>query len=236
MNIVDYVILGIVGISILFGLYRGFISSVLNTGGCLLSFGLSFYFTPKLANIVQGNVSLQETLSHYTDISSRLGDLDLALTNVRELGREKITEVISRVSLPEPLAQLLESNLVNQVYAGEISVQTVQDYISQTILSACINILCFLVCFVVLYVVIAIVVNLLKAVFRFPVLKQLDGLAGGAFGLLRGALICYVLMALVPMVETMVPIDMVTDLIAESTLAPIFNNGNLILAIINGKL
>ena len=34
MNIVDYVILGIVGISILFGLYRGFISSVLNTGGC----------------------------------------------------------------------------------------------------------------------------------------------------------------------------------------------------------
>ena len=43
-------------------------------------------------------------------------------------------------------------------------------------------------------------------------------------------------MALVPMVETMVPIDMVTDLIAESTLAPIFNNGNLILAIINGKL
>lgn len=236
MNIVDYVILGIVGISILFGLYRGFISSVLNTGGCLLSFGLSFYFTPKLASVVQGNVSLQETLSHYTDISSRLGDLDLALTNVRDLGLEKITEIISRVDLPQPLAALLESNLVNQVYAGEASVQTVQDYLSQTILTACINILCFLVCFLVCYLVIALVVNLLKAIFRFPVLKQLDGLAGGAFGLLRGALLCYVLIALVPLVQTMVPIDMVTDLVAESTFAPFFNNGNLILAIINGKL
>lgn len=236
MNIVDYVILAIVGISIIFGLYRGFISSVLNTGGCLLSFGLSFYFTPKLAGIVQGNVSLQETLSHYTDISSRLGDLDLALTNVRELGLDKISEIISRVSLPEPLAQLLESNLTNQVYAGQTSVQTVQDYLSQTILSACINIICFIVCFAVIYLVIAIVVNLLKAVFRFPVLKQLDGLAGGAFGLLRGALICYVVMAVVPMVETMVPIDMVTDLIDGSMLAPVFNNGNMILAIINGKL
>ncbi len=236
MNIVDYVILGIVGISIIFGLYRGFISSVLNTGGCLLSFGLSFYFTPKLAGIVQGNVSLQETLSHYTDISSRLGDLDLALTNVRELGLDKISEIISRVSLPEPLAQLLESNLANQVYAGQASVQTVQDYLSQTILSACISIICFIVCFAVIYLVIAIVVNLLKAVFRFPILKQLDGLAGGAFGLLRGALICYVVMAVVPMVETMVPIDMVTELIDESMLAPVFNNGNMILAIINGKL
>ena len=33
MNIVDYVILGIIGVSVLFGFYRGFISSVLNTGG-----------------------------------------------------------------------------------------------------------------------------------------------------------------------------------------------------------
>jgi uncharacterized membrane protein required for colicin V production len=39
MNVVDYVILGILGVSLLFGLYRGFVSSVLNTGGCLLSFG-----------------------------------------------------------------------------------------------------------------------------------------------------------------------------------------------------
>ena len=32
MNIVDYVIIGIIGISVLFGLYRGFIASVLNMG------------------------------------------------------------------------------------------------------------------------------------------------------------------------------------------------------------
>ena len=33
-----------------------------------------------------------------------------------------------------------------------------------------------------------------------------------------------------------IPLDMVNDLIAASTLAPIFSNGNLILAIMNGKL
>ena len=108
--------------------------------------------------------------------------------------------------------------------------------ISQTILQASINIICFLVSFLVLYIVLAIVLNLLKAVFRFPVLKQLNGLADGAFGFLRGLLVCLVLFTLVPLVQTVIPLDMVNDLIAQSTLAPIFSNGNLILAIMNGKL
>ena len=134
-----------------------------------------------------------------------------------------------------PLDTLLRVNLENNVYASS-GLSTVSDYVSQTILQASINIICFLVSFLVLYIVLAIVLNLLKAVFRFPVLKQLNGLAGGAFGFLRGLLVCLVLFTLVPLVQTVIPLDMVNDLIAQSTLAPIFSNGNLILAIMNGKL
>ena len=79
---------------------------------------------------------------------------------------------------------------------------TVAEYVSQTILQAAINILCFLVCFAALYIVLSIVLNLLRAVFRFPALKQLDGLAGGLFGLLRGLLLCLAMFTLVPLVQT----------------------------------
>ena len=81
-----------------------------------------------------------------------------------------------------------------------------------------------------------IIVNLLKAIFRFPVLKQLNALAGGAFGLLRGALLCFVLFALMPLVLTVVPVEGLNDLVDASTLAPLFNSGNLILSIMNGHL
>lgn len=47
MNIVDYVIIGIIGISVLFGLYRGFIASVLNMGCGLMSFLASFWVSPE---------------------------------------------------------------------------------------------------------------------------------------------------------------------------------------------
>ncbi len=236
MNIVDYVVLGVLGLSILFGFYRGFVSTVLNSGGCLVSLILSFILYPKAAALIQGNQELVRTLLHYTDASSRLGDLELALTNVATLTQAKIAEIVAKVQLPPPLDTLLQVNLEQQVYGINSGIDTVADYVSQTILTACINIICFLLCFALIYLALALLVNMLKAIFRFPVLKQLDWLAGGIFGFLRGAVICYAVFALVPLVQTVVPIDMIAELFEQSTLAPIFNNGNLILGIMNGRL
>ena len=236
MNMVDYIVLGIMGLSILFGFYRGFISSVMNTGGCLISFGLSFVLYPKVAEYIQSNEELVRTLLHYTDASSRIGDLEMAITEVAGMSTDKIAQVLEKVSLPPPLDTLLASNMESLAFGVSSGVDTVADYVSQTILNSSINIICFILCFAAVYILLAILVNALKAVFRFPVLKQLDWLAGGIFGFLRGAVVCYAAFAIVPLVLTVVPIDIVSELLAESTLAPIFNNGNLILAIMNGHL
>ena len=55
MNIIDIVIIAIIGLCVLFGLYRGFIQSVLNLAGGLLSFvGL---LVPHAIRKVAGNQS-----------------------------------------------------------------------------------------------------------------------------------------------------------------------------------
>ncbi|MBQ2930051.1 MAG: CvpA family protein [Clostridia bacterium] len=236
MNIVDYVIIGVVVVSVLFGLYRGFVASVLSMGGGLISFLGSFALYPKLAAVIQNNQELQRTLLHYTDASSRIGDLELALTNVINLGREGVQQVLNNVSLPAPLDSILRVNLENLVYGTSGAASTVSDYVSQTILQASINIICFLVCFIGLYIALSLTLNLIRAVFRFPVLKQLDSLAGGVFGLLRGVLVCLAVFTLVPLVQTMIPMEIIDSLLAESSLAPIFMNGNLITAIMNKQL
>ena len=236
MNIVDYVIIGVVVVSVLYGLYRGFVASVLSMGGGLISFMASFALYPKLAALIQNNEELQRTLLHYTDASSRIGDLELALTNVVNLGREGIQQVLSNVSLPAPLDAILQVNLENLVYGTSGAASTVSDYVNQTILQASINIICFIVCFAGLYIVVSLLLNLIRAVFRFPVLKQLDSLAGGVFGLLRGILLCLIVFTLIPLVQTMLPMEIINQLIDESQLAPIFMNGNLITAIMNKQL
>lgn len=233
MNIIDYVIIGLIAVSVLIGLYRGFISSVLNTGGCLISLLAAFKLGPMLAQTIQSNPELQRTLLTYTDASNRVGDLATSVTKVSTLSADGISQIVTKVHLPEPLSSLLQSNLTHQVYGDTAT--TVSEYVSATVLSACINVICFVVCFILVFLGLSLLVNLIRAVFRLPVLKQLDSLAGGAFGLVRGGLICFVLFALVPLVQTMVPLDMVNELLETSTLAPLFNNGNLVQFIMSGK-
>ena len=234
MNPIDWIIVGILGISVLFGLYRGFISSVLNMGGGLLSFFGAFWLYPKLAALIQQNESLRMTLAHYLEPGSGL-DLALSESHVATLGSSGIQQVLSKVSLPAPLDSILQVNLEHSVFSN-LNISTVGEYVNQTILQASINIICFVICFILAYAAVSIVINLIRAVFRFPVLNQLDGLAGGVFGLRRGLLICLALFTLVPLVQTMVPLDLITELLEGSVLAPVFMNGNLITAIMNGRL
>ena len=228
MNIIDIVILGILGISILVGLYRGFVASV-------ASLGLSFWLNPRLVAWVQSQPDLIKTLMSYTDAGTRLGDQALAQTGVAGLTEGGISEIISRVNLPGPLSELLQNNLQNQVFRSA-GLSQVGDYVSQTIVGAVLNVICFIVCFAACFLVLHLVMGFLKAVFRFPVLKQLNSLVGGVFGLLRGALLCFIAFALLPLIQTVVPLEGLNELLAASALAPIFNSDQLILAIMNGRL
>lgn len=233
MNVVDIVIIAILGLSVLVGLYRGFIASVASMGSCLLSLGLSFWLSPKIAGMVRSNPDILKALASYTDAATKIGDTELASQSVTGLSQTGISEILTKVSLPAPLNTLLKSNLENQTFGTAADVGS---YVQQTIVGAILNVICFILCFVVLLLVLHIVINFLKAVCKFPVLKQLNSVAGGAFGLLRGALFCFVAFALLPLIQTMVPITGINELVEKSALAPVFNSGNLILAIMKGRL
>ena len=114
MNVIDWVIVGIIGISVLFGLYRGFIASVASMGGCLISLGASYWLSPQLTEYVRNKTTLGDTLVSYTDAATRLGDKSLSGMSVPGLTQDKIAEIISRVSLPPPLDSLLKNNLEKQ--------------------------------------------------------------------------------------------------------------------------
>ncbi len=234
MNIVDYAVVAIIALSVLWGFYRGFIQSVLSMGAVILALVGSFLIYPQIANMIQNNQDLARSLIHYTDATSRLGDLEMSLAQVGTLTQSAISAIMQNIQLPSPINAILQHNLENQVFA-QAGIHTVAEYVNQTIVAVSINILCFFLCFVVLFVVMSILINMLRCVFRFPLLKQLDWLAGGLFGALRGVVLCYAMFALVPLVMTVVPFEQFSELVEQSMLAKIFNNGDLIMSIINRR-
>ena len=82
----------------------------------------------------------------------------------------------------------------------------------------------------------SVVVSLIQHVFKLPLLKQMDWLAGGIFGLARGALLVYVIFLLVPVLSTIIPLDAFNDLLAQSTLAPIFQSDGFFAQVIAGHI
>lgn len=237
MNAIDWIIVGVIGLCLLFGLYRGFIQTVLNLGSCLLSLVGSFFLFPRLADAVSSNTEITRMISSYTDSASLLGDLDLSSQAVASLTGAKVAEVVERANLPPPLDTLLQHNLQERVFSPLGNLATnVGDYVNQTILSVSINVLCFIVCFVGLFIVLTIVINLLRAVFRFPVLKQLDWLLGGAFGMLMGFALCFVIFTTVPILESVIPLPEFRQLVEESSLAKLLESGNLVISIMNRRL
>lgn len=234
---VDIIILLILGCGLLSGLYRGFIHSVLNLGSGLLAFVLSFLLYPKLADVVSGNPDVIRMISSFTDSESLLGDLDLSNRLVSGLNPQNISAIVEKAALPDPIGTLLGHNLAGQVFSPLGNLATnVGDYVNQTVISVSINVLCFLVCFLICFVLLTILSNLIRTVFRFPVLKQLDTLVGGVFGLLTGVLVCFALLTLLPLLESVVPLPAFREAVDASVLAGYFTNGSLIIAIMNRKL
>ena len=237
MNIVDWTIVAVIGVCVLLGFYRGFIQSVLNLGGCLLALVGSFLLFPLLADSVSSNTDITRMISSYTDSSILLGDLELSSQAIEGLTSANIAAIVEKANLPTPINTLLRHNLDGQVFRPLGNLATnVGDYVNQTILSVSINVLCFLACFALCFLALTILVNLLRVVFRFPVLKQLDWLAGGAFGFLTGMALCFVVFTIVPILESIIPLPEFREAVTTSQLAKLFENGNLMISIMNRKL
>lgn len=235
MNVVDIVILGILALSVVYGLHRGFVRTVLSVAAVIVAVILAFTFSPRLADYVRQSPGVTSTLTTYTDAVARVGDYDLAQQNVDNLSPTLVDTILDSVALPEQIASILRTNLNGHVFSGT-GVTTVNDYVQNTLVAVAINVLSFIVCFFVAYLLLGLLCSLIHHVFRFPILKQLDWLAGGLFGLLRGGLMVYVIFLLLPILSTVIPLDSFNQVVQSSQLAGMFGSEGFFASVIAGKL
>ena len=235
MNIIDILILIIIGVSVIFGMHRGFISGVLSVAALIGAAALALVTSGDLAAWLKGNETLVETLMYYTDAGSRVSNLDLSLMSVSQVSSSALAQILQSANLPAAF----ESAFITAVEAASTSMtasaMTIAELLSQTIVNVSISLLSFLICFFLSYIVATFVIHLIQYVFELPVLRHLDALIGGVFGLARGVLLVFILFALIPIVLAVAPVEMIENMIAASKLAPMFDS-QLILSILRGGI
>ena len=227
MNIIDILILIVLGVSVIFGMYRGFISGVLSVAALIGAAVLAFMMSGDLSAWLKGNETLVETLMYYTDAGSRVSNLDLSLLSVAQVSESALAQILKSANLPAAF----ESAFIAEI-ASANGGMTIAQLLSQTIVNVSISILSFLICFFVCYIAATFVIHLIQYVFELPVLRHLDALIGGVFGFVRGVLLLFILFALIPIVLAIAPVPMIEDMVAASRMAPMFDS-QLILSILN---
>ena len=227
-NVVDWMILAVIIVSVIYGLYRGFINGVLSVAAFIASALLAFSLCGDLASWLQQNKTLVDTLIYYTDAGSRISNLDLSLLPVSQVTESALSQILQSANLPAAFEEAFISS-----FTGASASTNIAQLLSQTIVNVSLSILSFLICFFIAYIICTFLIHLISYVFELPVLRHLDSLVGGVFGLIRGVMMVFVLFALVPIVLAVVPVDFVSEAVEASQLAPYFDS-RIILQVLRG--
>ncbi len=224
LNVMDILILAILALSVIAGLYRGFLASGLHTAGFVGAWFIAKATYMKLATEVLANRALMGVLSNYLEAENFFSSTAVANMSVSDaVSSGQLATIADEVGSRMPF---LKDAFVSNVQSGAFSalnISSLKDYLDQTVWTGAFNVISFLLIFALSYAVIALVVNLFNHVFNFPALRGFDRLLGGAFGLLRGSVVVMLVITLLPMVLNMVMPDLMKQFEAESQLLPVFS-------------
>jgi uncharacterized membrane protein required for colicin V production len=235
MNLIDLFAIIVIAIAILEGVYRGFINSVCKVGAFFLSWITAFLLSPLLANSIPNENNLFQTLLTYADASEKLGTVDTSKMLISQLKQTDLNTIISNANFPQPFPNLIKQNVTNHAFSAK-GITTLGEYTNETIVCIMINIISFLVIFLIAALIFGFIINALDNSFRFPVLRQMDGLLGGGFGLILGCFSLFIIFMIVPLILVLVDVKQITDYLNNSFLGSFFYKSNFILNFMRGTV
>ena len=225
MNIIDIIFILVLGYSLLAGMYKGFIASGLSLLGFVAAWFGAYYSYTTLMNVALSNSTIMGFCSGLLEASSFFNGMDANALVSDMAGTDAFASIAGYIGEKIPLiADAFANNVNTQAFAGQVfgstQLLTLADYLDQTVWVAVFGVLSFIIMFALIYVVVTMFVNLLNHVISFPVLRKVDWLIGGIFGLLRGAVVCMLLYVMATYLLTMfIPADSgIFALINESVL------------------
>ncbi len=232
MNFIDIAILLVLGITILGGLYRGFVSTVYNVGATIISLIVGRICIPLVSSMVKGSADLFNMMLYYTEGSEYVAITDVELTraSIASISSDQLHTVLQNADMPIPMDRCIIKNIASEAFRAS-GVTTLGDYFNQTIVCVVINILAMLLVFVIVRLLLGFVIRGMEyGRGGFPVLTRGDGVIGAGLGLIHGVLLLFAIFLLVPVMLTVLP--KLYEFLSESFFGEFFYQANFLLSII----
>ena len=189
----------IILLCVVFGYKKGFFKSIAGFIGAVIAMFLAWVLAGLIANALYQGVFREKLIDN---ISSVLSNDALASFP------EKAAQVVA--NLPGFLSNTLNnqgitSSQIEQSLqaAGSNAAPATADLISAAVIWL-LQLLLTVILFFILVILVRLVIKLIGNVFRLPILRQVDGILGGLFGIFKGVvyifLACILLQLLMPVI------------------------------------
>ena len=233
MNLLDIVIIAALGLFVLSGVHKGFLYSAISVASILVCLMLAFIIMPLAARRVVANEKIFNSMLYYTEGSEYIYDVEFSKMPITKIDKADLEEIYERSDVAFPMDKRIRENIEDAAFE-EQGITLLGDYFNQTMVHVTINILVFLIAYTLLRAAFAFGLGWWNYAKRLPKLKKVDLPAAIGTGLIRGLLALFILFMLVPIILTVLPFDVVEDLVDGSTLASFFYRSNFLLSLMPG--
>ena len=233
MNLLDLAIIAALAIFVLSGAHKGFIYTAISVLCMVVCMMLAFIIIPLISGKVVANEKVFNSMLYYTEGSEYIYDVEYSKKPITQIPREELEEIYNRSDVAYPMDIRIHENIEDAAFEDQ-GITSLGDYFNQTMVLVTINILVFLLIYAALRIISAFVLGWRNYAKRLPKLKRLDLLAAIGTGLIRGLLAMFIFFMLCPIILTVLPFDVVEELVEDSALASFFYRSNFLLGLIPG--
>ena len=233
MNLLDIAIVAALGLFVLSGVHKGFLYTAISVASILVCLMLAFIIMPLAARRVVSNDKIFNSMLYYTEGSEYIYDVEFGKMPITKIDKADLEEIYERSDVAYPMDRRIRENIENASFEDE-GITLLGDYYNRTMVLVTINILTFMLIYAAVRVVFAFGLGWWNYAKTLPKLKKVDLPAAIGTGLIRGLLALFVLFMLVPIILTVLPFDVVEDLVDGSTLASFFYRSNFLLSLMPG--
>lgn len=200
MQIIDWIIIGIILIFALIGFGLGFVKMIFKLGKGLIAYFIAYLLCKPVTKLVS-------KMGFYLSVNNKLVEW---LSTKGEVFSQPITEesigaIGESLKLPSFLSDLITKALNNTL--GELagSGVTLGQAVSDTLTYYIFLVICFIVLFLIALLIVSIIGHILMKVFSLPVLNMVNRLLGLAFGAVLGVFVIGITFIVIDFASTWIP-------------------------------
>ncbi|SCG84495.1 hypothetical protein DW1_2940 [Proteiniborus sp. DW1] len=221
MNWVDICIFAILALNSLIGFNQGFIVSIFNLAGLIVSYFVATLYYPIITQVLLNNQAVYQKVR---------GFVDKRLYSVFEEKADIFgtTSLLEDLMLPKPLVDIISKSPKVDSYTSQVSKAAI-DIMSEAITGILIDVISLIIAFIIARIVLIFIIRILNVFSKLPILSHFNKLLGLGFGFIKGIIIVFIIFAVVTPLISVSPNGTIAEGVFGSTVGYYLYDNNILL-------